>query len=367
MRIAYDYQTFVLQSYGGISRYFTCLAQGLLELEQQVKIFAPLHRNSYVAALPVGIVEGHGVAKFPPKSTRILSVYNRLLAGQRIARWQPKIVHETYYSRFGSARNDCQTVITVYDMIHELFSEEFSSLDNTRTLKKIAIERADHVICISENTKRDLMRFHGTPENKITVIPLGFDEFKDEKNLSSTVPVNKKPFLLYVGSRVGYKNFSSFLEAIASSKRLLRDFDVVAFGGGKFLKAELTSIQSLGFIGDQVQQVNGNDAVLGQYYCAARAFIYPSLYEGFGIPPLEAMAHRCPVISSNTSSIPEVVGTAAEFFNPSSIEDMCRAIESVVYSDSRIDDLRKTGSSRLATFSWSKCSQATLKVYQSLI
>ena len=366
MRIAYDYQAFSLQSYGGISRYFASLAQGLIDLQQNVQIFAPLHRNRYLAALPSGVVNGREFIKFPPQSKGLFSIYNQVVTRKKITNWQPNIVHETYYSRFGSAPKNCPIVITVHDMIHELFSFEFPVLDSTTRLKKIAIERADHVICISENTKQDLMLLNGTPASKITVIHHGFDQFGDR----DAVPVinsNSRPFLLYVGDRhQEYKNFIGFLKAVATSKRLLKDFEIVAFGSKQFSSTELALIRSLGFIDNQVKQVRGDDDLLGHYYKTAQAFVYPSQYEGFGIPPLEAMAHQCPVISANSSSMPEVIGDAAEFFIPSSIDDMRCAIEAVVYSESRKDALRKKGLARLTHFSWEKCSRETLAVYQSL-
>ena len=108
-------------------------------------------------------------------------------------------------------------------------------------------------------------------------------------------------------------------------------------------------------------------AELNTIYNNAFCLLYPSSYEGFGIPPLEAMAHRCPVISSNTSSMPEVIGAAAEYFNPLDIDDMKYAIEKVVYSESRIEILIALGEKRLLSFSWEKCSQETLDVYSSLV
>ncbi len=367
MRIAYDYQAFSLQSYGGISRYFTCLAQGLIDLQQQVQVFAPLHRNRYVGALPSGVVNGREFIKFPPQSKGLFAIYNQVVTKKKIANWQPDLVHETYYSRFGSAPKNCPTVITVHDMIHELFRGEFPALDNMTKLKRIAIERADHIICISENTKQDLMRLNGTPASKITVVHHGFDQFGD-RGAAPVKSSNARPFLLYVGDRhQGYKNFAGFLRAVATSKKLLKDFEIVAFGSKRFLSTELALIQSLGFTDNQVKQVSGDDALLGHYYRTAQAFVYPSQYEGFGIPPLEAMAHQCPVISANSSSMPEVIGEAAEFFTPSSMDDMRRAIEAVVYSESRQDDLRKKGLARLPHFSWEKCSRETLAVYQSLL
>jgi glycosyltransferase involved in cell wall biosynthesis len=365
MRVAFDYQAFSLQNYGGISRYFTCLANGLIGLQQQVKVFAPLHRNRYLADLPIGSVDGRECKDFPPKTLRFFSAYNHVISRKKIADWYPDVVHETYYSRYRSAPNKCQTVITVYDMIHELFHNEFSARDRTSELKKIAVERADHVICISENTKQDLIRLFDTMPSKISVVHLGFDEF-DTQSIPSVLGAKVKPFLLYVGGRSGYKNFFRFLQAVASSKKLLKDFKVVAFGGGCFSATEGKMISELGFSINQVEQVTGDDYLLGEYYRTATALVYPSLYEGFGIPPLEAMAHNCPVISSNTSSLPEVIGDAAEFFNPLIVEEMAHAIKTVVYSDRRIKELQRKGVSRLSRYSWGKCSRETLEVYQSL-
>ena len=234
-------------------------------------------------------------------------------------------------------------------------------------LKIKAIQRADHVICISDNTKQDLIRLHGIDDNKISVIHLGFDKFFDKDTNSLPAVVNLKPFILFVGNRGGYKNFTGLIKAIALSKKLVNDFDVIAFGGGKFTAAELSLIKSSGFKINQVRQVSGDDTLLGQYYEAARAFVYPSLYEGFGIPPLEAMAHQCPVISSNTSSMPEVIGNAAEFFDPTHAQSVCLAIENVVYSDARSAELRHLGHHRLKAFSWQKCTAQTLGVYRAVL
>jgi glycosyltransferase involved in cell wall biosynthesis len=153
---------------------------------------------------------------------------------------------------------------------------------------------------------------------------------------------------------------------VASSKRLLADFDIMAFGGPKFSAIELKLMSSLGFSENQIEHKSGDDELLSGLYGSARAFIFPSLYEGFGIPPLEAMAHQCPVISSNTSSMPEVIRDAGEYFDPSDIDDMRRAIEAVVYSDTYVESLRKAGTERLTAFSWKKCTQETFNIYKSL-
>ncbi|MBU1566595.1 MAG: glycosyltransferase family 4 protein [Proteobacteria bacterium] len=363
MRIAFDYQTFFLQPYGGISRYFTQLVQNLLKKEQQVKVFAPLYQNNYLPKLPKDIVNGWHVGRYPSKTRRICYEYNFLKSRFQISRWKPDLVHETYFSKKKVAPKSCPTVITVYDMIYELFPDEFSKNDHTAELKKVAIDRADHVICISENTKLDLMRLYGTETSKISVVHLGVDNISSHSILKKP-DISQRPFLLYVGKRGGYKNFAGFLKAVATSKRLLSDFDIIAFGGGEFSSDELFFISSLGFVENQVQHETGDDGLLRYYYSSARALVYPSLYEGFGLPPLEAMAHHCPVISSNTSSMPEVIGSAGEYFDPANVDDLQRAIESVVYSDDRVEQLMKLGVERLTAFSWDKCAQQSLDIYR---
>jgi len=367
MRVAFDYQAFTMQPYGGISRYFMHLVQEYLSFDEQVKIFAPIHINAYLASLPSECVQGRRLNRYPAKTTRFFTMYNRLVSRSTIEQWRPDILHETYYARHASSSKKCPIVITVYDMIHELLHQEFPPRDNTACIKKIAIARADHVICISENTKKDLINLYEIPEHKISVVLLGFDQFANQAHAAQSQPKNGKPFLLYVGARGGYKNFAGFLKSVAASPSLKSDFDLLTFGGGKFKDAELSLIASLGFSSNQVRQISGDDTLLGSYYAMARAFVYPSLYEGFGIPPLEAMAHNCPVVSSNASSMLEVIGQAGEYFNPANTEEMQHAIESVVYSDRRVAELKALGTARLAHFSWAKCAEQTRSVYRKLL
>ncbi len=367
MRIAFDSQIFVEQSYGGISRYFTRLAENLDYMGQQVGIFASFHRNSYLASLPESLVHGRCIRRYPPKTARVIVAYNKFSSRRAIAKWRPDLVHETYYSMARSASSSSPVVITVLDMIHDLFPSHFAAQDKTIAIKRQAVERADHVICISHNTKLDLMRLYETPASKISVVHLGFDRFAGSPDLHRYVTPTGKPFILYVGSRAGYKNFDGLLKAVSSSAKLLADFDIVAFGGGKFSANELAALPSLGFSEHQVVYQGGSDELLGALYSSASAFVYPSRYEGFGIPPLESMAHGCPVVCSNVGPLPEVVGDAAEFFDPGVLEAMRRAIENVVFSQARTDQLVSRGHARLEQFSWKKCAEETFDVYNKVL
>lgn len=368
MRIAFDHHAFCLQSHGGISRYFARLAQQLALKRQDVAIFAPLHRNAYLTALAPKVVRGVGLDRFPPYSKRLIRVISQYFVPLAIRWWAPHVVHETYYSALRSAPPGCPTVVTVYDMIHERFPAEFNPGDRTTEHKRNTVARADHVICISEHTRRDLMELFGTPSTKISVVHLGVDLFPSRPNGDAPLPIaNSRPFLLYVGNRSGYKNFLQFVSAVAGSSALRRDFDILAFGGGAFSAQEQAIIASHGMGAERVRQVGGDDSVLAWLYDQAAALVYPSLYEGFGLPPLEAMVHRCPVISSNTSSMPEVIGDAAEFCDPSDPTAIADAIKRVVYSPTRTELLIRLGERRIDLFTWEDCAFHTLEIYRQTI
>ena len=367
MKIIYDYQTFTLQSYGGISRYFVRLVQGLMALGQQIDVVAPIHRNRYLQDLPKSMVHGVEFEWFPPKTSRLALLANHHLSKFKLSKLPADILHETYYSAKPVSAEVKGRVITVYDMIHEKYPSNFSFIDRTSKNKRLAVDRADHIICISESTKNDLCSMFDVREDHVTVVHLGFEKFKSQFTVFKKPNGAVRPFLLYVGSRGGYKNFEGMLKAVSSSPTLKSTFDVVAFGGGRFNGAEQAMISQLGFGTESVRQVGGGDDLLGLLYAQARAFVYPSVYEGFGLPPLEAMAHDCPVVTSNSSSMPEVVGDAGAYFDPIDIEAQAQAIESVVFDELRRSQLIAAGRQRLPLFSWDRCASETQAVYQKVL
>jgi len=253
-------------------------------------------------------------------------------------------------------------------MIDEIFSEPQSPSSVACKEKLSAVKRADHIICISESTRRDLIRLLNVPIKKTSVVHLGFSLTRDSESSSDLISNlnNTSSFILYVGNRNGHKNFRGLLHAYAQSDFLKNKYKLICFGGGRFSASEISLIQELDLKLDNVQQVSGSDAALGAYYKLAKVFVYPSLYEGFGIPPLEAMSFNCPVVCSNTSSMPEVVGDAALMFDPKDCESIKVAIERVVENEELRGDLVNRGRNRVQFFSWEKCAEETFEVYKSV-
>lgn len=366
MKIAFDYQAFTYQSYGGISRYYSILANELLKHDQEVRVFAGLHRNHYLYDLPSQVVSGYKLSKYPPRTGSAIQLLNHCVGQAQVKSWNPDIIHETYYSSLPRLKTNAVRVTTVYDMIHELFSKQFSKHDKMTEWKRATFSRVDHILSISESTKRDLIQLFGVSEEKISVVHLGVDLTAFEKSTSNILN-NQKPYLLYVGLRNDYKNFVGLIKAFASSSLLKLEFNLIAFGGGAFTSSELQLIKECGLNETQVHQTSGDDSKLADLYACATAFIYPSLYEGFGLPPLEAMASGCPVVSSNTSSMPEVIKRAGEYFNPTDTESIRNAIERVVFSPERQAELIALGYENIKYFSWKKCANETLGIYQKMI
>ena len=372
MKVAFDDQIFSLQRYGGISRYFFELASRLpAHGVSEVSVVAPLHINNYLTA---GSARRFTRGRYVPysfgdwlfwfrESVLVLHAVNRFVAPLAWLGVNPDIVHETYFAikPVGRAR---RRVVTVYDMIHDLFPEEHPNAKQWIAAKRAAVDRADHVICISENTRQDLVRLYGVDPARTSVVHLGHS-LTLERDAEKVDGAGRRPSLLYVGYRAAHKNFTTLLQAYSSSP-ILREFELVAFGGPPLLRDEQEEIRRLG-IADRVRFESGSDRELAARYQAATAFIYPSKYEGFGLPPLEAMSYGCPVVCSNAGAIPEVVGDAGVYFDPDNPEELRTTLERVATTETLQADLRTRGYARIAEFSWDKCAAETAQIYREIM
>lgn len=360
--VVYDYQIFGRQKYGGISRYFCELAKGIsADRHFDVKILAGAYINEYLPTLPSHLLVGMKIPKIP-KTGKTIEQANIAFSKLWLQNYPPKIVHETFFRSNNFGSKDTRKVLTVYDMI----SDKFYPDSDLNQVKEIAIRRADHIICISESTKNDLLNLISIDPSKVSVIYLGYSSDRDLPSEQLQVKPISDPYILYVGDRYGYKNFSGLLQAYANSERLKKNFKLVCFGSLPLSSGERNSAHQLGIADTDLLHFSGNDAVLKQFYQGAAAFVYPSMYEGFGIPPLEAMSSSCPVVCSNTSSIPEVVGNAAELFDPADIDSMVDALEKVLFSSDYANNLIQLGLQRLQNFSWQTCAEQTSSIYSSL-
>jgi glycosyltransferase involved in cell wall biosynthesis len=362
VKIAFDQQVFLNQRFGGISRYIARLAENLDQHGETVKVFAPLHINHYLTALKPELVHGRQYQNKLWKPA--FDNTSALLAKRAIAAWRPDVVHETYYQSTRSAPKNCTTILTLHDMIHEMFPAEFANVEAIMARKRAAIARADHIICISQSTRNDLLRFIDVNPDKVSVVHHGYDAILHSGVDLPEFGPHHKPFLLYVGQRGGYKNFARFVEAYANSSALRKQFSIVAFGGETPSTRDIDLLKRFDLSDTDVKFLAGDDEALGALYRNAAAFVYPSRYEGFGFPPLEAMANNCPVACSDASSMPEVVGDAAIYFDPTNTEDMAHAITTIVFDEAKKNTLIAAGQNRLKQFSWSKCAAETLSVYK---
>lgn len=363
MNLIYDHQAFSIQKYGGVSRYFHELISRLCKKEDvNLSLFLGFYINEYGLEACRDLCKHFwGMKRVDiPKVGRLFTVVNKMLFRPFFVSSRADIYHPTYYANLIRGFKG-KKVVTVHDMIHELYPDYFSSRDITSTDKKMAVQDADAVICVSQSTKKDLMELLNVPEDRIRVIYLG-----NSLNLEVNEPrLVDNPYVLYVGLRSGYKNFKLLLTAYARAHKIRSDFKLICFAGGKFNIQEQALIRSLD-LSNKVLEYAGTDEVLANLYKYATAFVYPSLYEGFGIPPLEAMHYGCPVLVSNTSSILEVVGQAGLYFNPTSVDDLSFHLDKILHDDMLRTELIQRGHEQEKIFSWDVCAKETLKLYHQI-
>ncbi len=355
MKVIYDHQIFSHQNKGGPSRYFAQLIKGLVSLNKKPMIIAPINNNIHLEDIASQFKK-----KFPLNINKnfLTKILNNSISKFYFKFMNYDLYHLTYYNEcFNSTK---PKVITVYDLIHEKFIDEFKL---SSFPKKKIFENIDHFICISENTKKDLINYYGINEKKITTTYLA-NSLKFQTSKKFKLP---KPFFLYVGSRKRYKNFTLLLKSYSLDEKIKKNFDIVCFGGGKLIREEINNIKDFKIDLSSIHQIEGSDKILSSLYSSAEALIYPSKYEGFGLPILEAMSLGCPVISSNTSSLPEVYGEAALNFNPSSSEELLDCIIKIINNNELKEAYIKKGYAREKIFSWKKCAVETNKIYQNLI
>ncbi len=364
MKILYDHQTFSIQEFGGISRYFYEVISRIKRSNGfSVKLSLLLSNNHYLD-------ETFKYHRFFPNhkfkgKVRILSEVNKCYSIYNLKKSDFDVFHPTYYDPyFLKYLNKKPFVLTIHDMIHEKFPNQFPKKDKTSEYKYLLANKATKIICVSNNTKKDLIEIFKIPEKKIEVIYHGNSLIPIKINqFSLNLP---EKYILYVGNRNGYKNFEYFIKAISPILLKNRELKVLCAGGSNFTNRERNIFDKLNIKSQVLYFKVSHDDQLSELYKRAVCFVYPSLYEGFGIPILEAFSSGCPVVLSNTSSFPEVAGDAGLYFDPYDEISIKNAIEKIVENKDLREDIIKKGFERLKLFSWDITAEKTKRVYENL-
>lgn len=381
MKVLYDYQVYYSQNFGGVSNAFTQLIKNLPEeIEYELALCESdnihLRESGLKEVPPLDLVEDNFISRKKFKGRGFLfRNYSSLFPGQTslgrnrrcsinaLKRGDFDIFHPTFYEDyFLSYLNRKPFVLTVHDMISELFWNNRKNDIQIENKYKLC-QNAAHIIAVSENTKKDLIQLFNVPEQKVTVIYHGAPE---KKPLSSRSLINGRYFL-YVGQRALYKFFNEMLINLAPVFEKHQDVKLVCTGP-VFTKDELKMIHALK-VEDKVIHIHPSDIDMFNLYSYALCFIYPSVYEGFGIPILEAYQAECPVLLNHKSCFPEIAQDAAIYFNldeqQSNLAEVTEKFLSM--SENERKNLIARQNERMNFFSWRKSAKKMAEVYSSLL
>lgn len=397
MRIGIDVrwlqQSLINKSLGGIGEYSYHLVKGLLNLDSRNEYIFFISKdknhkeflqliNGNLNARILDLPENREVP-LVPECLKIVPVMaqERLCIVPRLKESKLDVFHSLHQFTPPYQIQNCRSLVTVHDLIYGLFPEIYlkGKIQQWVYFARIsAIKKASKIIADSENTKKDVMRLLGIPENKIKVVYLGVAEnFHPIKNSPLVGSVMRKyginkEYILHVGGVSATKNINRLLLAF---KQLItmrkKDLALVVVGNFSFTpdyqrafraKLEELSLQKKVILPGHVPE---KDLIL--LYNEASLFVYPSLYEGFGLPPLEAMACGCPVVVSRTASLPEVIGDAGLYVNPYEPEEISRAMFEVLTGKSLKERMILKGLRRAKLFFWQKTAKQTLSVYEEIL
>lgn len=265
------------------------------------------------------------------------------------------------------------SVVTIYDMLPFILPGSFVPAHGLyqRTYFRYAVNKAKKIITTSESSKKDICGILSVPSDKVTVVPLA--SFLEAKTGSSPAVLREKfgidkPFIFYAGAIHPRKNVSKLVEAFAELKKGAgAGYKLVIAGTFRWMKAKAIDAKALEKVKDDVIFTGAvSDDDLAGLYGACAVFVYPSLYEGFGLPVLEAMSAGAPVVTSNLSSLPEVAGDAAILVDPSDVCSISEGIARVISDPGLGADLSRRSKERASLFSWEKTALLTLKVLHSI-
>jgi glycosyltransferase involved in cell wall biosynthesis len=369
--IAIDY-TAAMEQVGGIGRYTRELIAAVAEQDQKTdyRLFIAGHRQRRTLPRPPG-------ANFTWKPARqstkwFARMWHRARLPLRIEYWTGPVnlLHATDFTLPPTSRHT-RTILTVHDLSFERAPETAAPKLRAYLSKVVprSVAKANLILADSESTRQDLINLYNVPFQKIQVLYSGVDDrfypVQDKETLKAVrerYNIGDKPFILSVGTIQPRKNYGRLLEAFHRMDR--KDIKLVIAGAKGWLDDPLYEQVKKLKLEDRVQFIGFvTDEHLPALYSAACVFAFPSLYEGFGLPPLEAMACGIPVVVSNTSSLPEVVGDAAELIDPTDVDELAAALLKVIDFDTLRHRLINQGQLRAQGFSWRTAAQQLLQYY----
>lgn len=356
MQILFDHQIFCLQKYGGVSKYFVELLKRIPPNVWDTTVY--FSNNEYIKdgslinhhkLLPGMSIRGIG---------RATNEFNKIYAIRKLLRGNFDVYHQTHYQTFSFPFLTKKPLVTTF---HDMNFLRFNHSE--LQIQKKSVERANKIIAISQNTKNDLIETWNIPEEKVTVIYHGVDVPIQDSIIGERII--KEPYILYVGLRAGYKNFNAFAKAFSVIVQKYPFLKLVCTGL-PFTKEEVDMLKQLRIL-DHIEQMSASEVGMANLYSYAELFVYPSLFEGFGMPILEAFSYKCPTVISNASCFPEIAGDCAFYFDPNFVESMIFEITNLLDNS----ELRKSKIERAQhlceDFTWEKCAGAHLRVYESLV
>lgn len=384
MNLFIDGLIFARQQWGGISRMWEAYLDRLPQYVRDIRLLVPArHRNPSLTKIleqnATGCENRCKIIKdyfyWPVRFFERIPVRSRILDLLYVD-GNVDIFHSTFHSTLPG--NKTRKLVTIHDMIPELFQVKTGNpwIELEILKKKETLQRADTIISVSHHTKKDLLEIYPwLPEEKIRVIHHGL--FREDRSIpagSFEETVKRLPvtgnreirpggYYLYVGNRDGYKNFQLLIDLLTQSSAS-KDVLFVCVGGEDPAPL-LPLLEEKKIKHNFIFTGYADDGELSMLYRNATALVFPSKYEGFGLPVLEAMVNECPVVCSNVSSLPEVGGDAATYFDPDSVDSLQEALDSI--SKTNRDTLIKKGLENTKRFSWDRSTEKLVEIYHSLL
>lgn len=352
MKILFDHQIFNYV-YGGASKYFAMMINSLPKgTWETTSLFSC---NEYVREKNI-----MRTFKYRFKGqTVVCDMLNRPYTNIKLRRGEYDVFHQTNFGTYCLKSLANKPMVTTY---HDANLSTFDPHPEIVSHQKKSLERADAIVCVSENTKRDMLNLFDIDESKVHVIYHGIE--LPVLDLLPTERILANPYILYVGRRSEYKNFKRFIQSFANIHKKYADIKLVCTSH-KFSDEELSMFKALHIV-DSVVNIGANEQTMLRLYRDAMFFVFPSLYEGFGMPILESWSCHCPVLLSNASCFPEIAGNAGLYFNPTDVDSIYSTMKYAIEDNCMRKELIKKGDERIKLFSWEKCANEHFLLYKSL-